>query len=209
MKTCNKCNLHLPLNAFALQKMGKNGRRASCKECVKQTYLRSKEGLVIKMHSNQRAKSKQRNHAQPSYSKEELLNWCLNQPIFHTMYDNWVKSNYSTSLIPTCDRIDDYIGYTLDNIQLRTCQDNIDKSYSDSKNGINTKRAKAVSCYDLEENWLTDYHSISAAAKAFNTSPANIRNVCEAKPIKVTNKDGTTREYLPSKVKNHLFKYKE
>ena len=209
MKTCNKCNLQLPLNAFALQKTGKNGRRASCKKCVKQTYLQSKEGLIIKMHSNQRAKSKQRNHPQPSYSKEELLNWCLNQPIFHTMYANWVNSNYDTNYIPTCDRLDDYKPYSLNNIQLQTYQENISKYYRDSQNGLNTKNAKAVSCFDLEGNWVADYHSISATAKAFNTSPANIRNVCEAKPIKVTNKDGTTREYLPSKVKNHLFKYKE
>ena len=209
MKTCNVCNKNLPLEAFAIQKAGKDGRRASCKECVKNTYLRTKEGLIIKMHANQRSKSKKRNHPQPSYTKEQLIDWCLNQPIFHTMYENWVNSNYVTNLIPTCDRLDDYKPYSLDNIQLRTYQENVNKYHRDSQNGINTKTAKAVSCFDLAGNWVADYHSLSAAARAFNTSESNIRNICECRPIKRTEKDGSIRYFTPKKLKNHTFRYQE
>lgn len=54
-----------------------------------------------------------------------------------------------------------------------------------------------------------DYHSLSAAARAFNTSESNIRNICECRPIKRTEKDGSIRYFTPKKLKNHTFKYQE
>lgn len=207
-KVCNKCKQDLDLNLFAKQKLGVKGRRASCKQCVTNTYLRSKRGLVIKMHSNQRAKSIRRNHPQPAYTKEELYDWCIQQPIFHEMFDQWAASEYLSDNIPTCDRLDDYKPYSLDNIQLLTYLENSKKHYKDVVNGTNNKRSIAVECYNIDGTFNTEYHSISEAARAVGTTPANIRNVCEGTPLKHKNKDGSTRYYIPKKSKGFIWKYK-
>lgn len=207
-KLCNVCNQDLPLDSFANQATGKLGRRASCKSCVKNVYRRTKKGLVISMHANQRAKSKKRNHPQPDYTKEELFEWCDNQPIFHKLYDDWVASNYDTKLIPTCDRLDDYKPYSLSNIQLMSWQDNSNKYIRDLKNGTNTKITSPVIAYNLDGTYHSEYHSLSAAARAVGTGHANIRNVCEAKPIKRTEKNGDVSYFTPKTSKGFVWKYK-
>jgi len=41
MKTCKLCNLFLPISAFYLQKAGKGGVYARCKECMKKIDRKS------------------------------------------------------------------------------------------------------------------------------------------------------------------------
>lgn len=208
-KICNKCLKELPKSNFALQKLGKDGYRASCKECVKNTYLRTKYGLVKKMLSNQRAKSKKRNHPLPSYTFDELYQWCMSQELFHTLYDTWVSSGYQTRCIPTCDRLDDYKPYTLSNIQLLSWQDNICKYSSDARLGKNTKTCRTVLCFDLQGNFIKEYYSISEAGRAVGTGHANIRNVCEQKPLRKRNPNGTYCYYTPQKCMGFIWRYKD
>lgn len=207
-KQCTLCKNTLPLANFANQATGKKGKRSSCKECVKNTYQRTKKGLVLAMHANQRAKSKKRGHPQPAYSREELFTWCDQQPQFHAMYDDWVASNYDMQTKPTCDRLDDYKPYSLCNLQLLTYKDNSTKYYQDAISGINTKSASAVVCYNLDGSYHCEYHSLSAAARAVGTSHANIRNVCEGKPISRTNPDGSIRTSIPKTCKGFKWEYK-
>lgn len=208
-KVCNKCQKILPISFYAKQKLGKDGYRASCKECVTNTYLRTKKGLIFKMHANQRAKSKKRNHPQPSYTKEDLVDWCMKQPLFHTLYDAWVSSNFDTQLIPTCDRLDDYKPYSLDNICLATFTENSNKYYQNVQEGLNTKSCQPVLCFDLNDNFIQEYHSLSAAARAVGTSHANIRNVCTQTPLRKRNPDGTYRTFIPRKSMGFIWKFKE
>lgn len=208
-KPCSICNQVLPLENFANQSTGKQGKRASCKECVKNTYQRTKKGLVINMHSNQRAKSKKRGHVQPNYTKEQLLNWCLTQDIFHDMYRTWQNSNYDMWHKPTCDRLNDTLPYSLDNIQLLTFIDNTRKGAQDLVSGKNSTIAMSpVVCLNLDGTYHCEYHSLATAARAVGTTHANIRNVCEGTPIKRTEKDGTVRYFTPKTSKGFIWKYK-
>lgn len=207
-KPCTVCKQVLPLESFANQATGKLGKRASCKQCVKSTYKHSKKGVVLSIYGNQKAKSKQRNHPQPNYTKEDLYEWCMAQPLFHTLYEAWEASNYSTKLTPSGDRLDDYKPYTLDNLQLVTSQDNSKRYHSDAIEGKNTKSATPVVCYNLDGTYHSEYHSLSAAARAVNTSHANIRNVCNGVPIARTESDGTIRYSTPKKAKGFIWKYK-
>lgn len=208
-KICNKCLKELPINSFPKQKLGKNGYRASCKDCIKNTYLRTKYGLVKKMLANQRAKSKKRNHPLPKYTFDELYQWCMSQEIFHKLYDTWVSSGYQTRYVPTCDRLDDYKPYTLSNIQLLSWQDNNCKHYSDVRLGKNTKSCRAVLCYDLQGNFVKEYHSIAEASRAVGTNHSNIRNVCEQKPLRKSNPDGSYRYFTPQKSMGFIWRYKD
>lgn len=209
MKICNVCNQSLELSAFALQSTGKLGVRATCKKCVKTKYLHTTEGLIRKMYTAQRAKSKKRSHPAPNYTLTQLYEWCVKQPIFELLYQAWVNSGYETLKIPTCDRLDDYLPYSLDNLQLLTFEENSKKYYKDAVEGRNTKTCTPVVCYDLQGNYIAEYHSLKSAARAFNTSHANIRNICLGKPILKTNPDGSTRTYVPKQLKGFTWKFKE
>ena len=175
MKECSICQQTLPLEAFAQQSTGRMGRRADCKKCIKR-FDRSLSGLVKKMLSNQKAKSKKRGHLPPQYTEQELFDWVWSQPQAKSLYDSWVASNYHTDLIPSIDRLDDYKTYSLDNIQLTTGKENKDRYSADAKAGINTKSATTVHQYDMEGQFIQTFHSFSAAARAVKSSPANIRN---------------------------------
>ena len=207
-KECLGCNRVLYLDAFAKQKLGKLGRRSRCKECVTQTYVRTKKGVVLAMYSNQLTKSKKRGHPAPYYTQKELHEWCHSQQAFHDMYDTWVNSDYDMHLKPTCDRLDDYLPYSLSNIQLMTFIDNTRKFGSDCMSGINTKICKPVLCYSLDGTFLTEYHSINAAARAVDTDVSNIRNVCEKRPLRKLKEDGTYRYYTPKTSMGFLWEYK-
>ena len=208
-KICNKCKKELPKSNFALQKSGKGGYRASCKECVKNTYLRTKHGLIKKMLANQRARSKKCNYPLPNYTFDELHQWCMSQEIFHKLYNTWVSSGYQTRCIPTCDRLDDYKPYALDNIQLLSWQDNNRKHYLDIRSGKNTKTCKTVLCYDLQGNLVKEYYSIAEAGRAVGTSHSNIRNVCEKRPLRKKNPNGTYRYFIPQKSMGFIWRYKD
>lgn len=206
-KTCNKCHKTLPLDAFPKQALGKQGRRASCKVCVREIYQRSKKGVILTMYSGQIAKSQKRGHPPPAYTQAELLAWVDAKPLFHELYAAWVEANYAINIKPTCDRLDDYLPYSLDNLQLLTWYANTKKYHQDAINGINTKACRAVDCLDLTGNYIKTYHSISDAARAVGTSHGNIRNVCEGQPIKRIDPDGNTRLYTPKKSKGFIWRY--
>lgn len=207
MKTCNKCLQNKELSEFAIQKLGKLGRRASCKECVISVYRRTREGVILGMHAGQRAKSIKRCDVPPSYSKEELKQWVLSQEAFEPLYQAWVASGYDMQYAVTCDRLSDYLTYTLDNIQLLSFRDNTLKYQNDAKEGSNTKLCFPVIQLTLDGIYVNEYHSVSAAARAVNSSQSNIRNVCEQKPIKRTESDGSIRWSTPKSAKGFIWRY--
>lgn len=196
MKTCSICETELPLAAFDTQSTGKLGKRADCKECRKR-FIRSKVGVVKAIYSNQMAKSKKRNHPVPSYPETDLFDWFWKQTNSDTLYTAWVASDYSTDLHPSVDRLDDYLPYTLNNIQLVTWKENVSKFYNDLQDGTNTKRCIAVDQYELDGTFIKTHHSYKAAARDIKGLAANIRNVAEQRSIKRVGKDGSIRYWYP------------
>ena len=204
-KICSKCNKNKTLDSFAIQVTGKLGRRADCKICVKR-FTRSQKGLIKSIYFQQKSKARKRNYQPPSYTELELFEWVTAQPQFNKLYTDWVNSNYATSLRPSIDRINDYISYTLSNIQLITHQENINNFYRASQTGINTKKSIAIDQLDLEGNFIKRFHSINAAANELNVGYANIANVCRGKPIsKIEN--GKKRTWIPLKAYGFKWRY--
>lgn len=163
-RICNKCSVEKTLTSFHRAKNGLYGREAQCIPC-RNKRKQTKVGLIGYIFNNQKYHSKTRGHVAPYYTKEELIEWCMAQENFERMYSNWVSNNFSKDTKPTCDRLDDYLPYTLDNLQLLTWKENKDKYALDAKEGRNTKTAKAVICYDLNGKYIAEYHSIIEASR--------------------------------------------
>jgi len=145
-----------------------------------QKYSRSKNGLIARTHKAQRERTAERKYPPVEYSLQELKDWCLKDPKFHLLYDDWVLSGFRLNKRPSLDRIDDYLGYSFSNIVLKTRKENIDRSYEDMKNGINTKTCKAVIRIDESGNEV-EYYSIKNASRLNNVNYTGISKCCQGK----------------------------
>lgn len=176
MKTCSVCKQNLPLDMFNKQSTGKQGVRADCKDCLKR-FIRSKHGVINQMYSGCISRTKKKGFTPVSFSKDELEKWVYSNKEFHPLYDEWVLQDYPTILKPSLDRLDDYKGYSLENIRIVTANTNVKRYYSDAINGVNTKSAKPVEQYSLDGEYIKTFHSLSAAARSVKGIPSNINQV--------------------------------
>lgn len=182
-KQCTKCNEIKYFSEFSKEKDTKDGFRSKCKVCRNietKERQKTKIGLVSKIYSSQRNNSRRRNHSVPSYSNKELSHWIFDQDLFYILYNEWVDSGYKKEKSPSVDRIDDFKGYSFDNIQLMTWGENKDKGHKDCKDGIGTcgERCKAVLQYDMKMNFISEYYSTHDALRKTGINQGNISAVC-------------------------------
>jgi len=180
MKRCNECKVKKEFSEF---------RRTEnkCKSCVyllNQEFERTKKGMVKRILYSQKCSSKTRGHPMPTYTLEELRTWFRCNPLANALYDAWRLSGYRKGLKPSIDRLDDSKGYSMDNIQLMTWRENLDKSYSDRKSGKNNKVNKAVIQMDLDGVFIAEYHSLAEAERVTGTHRQGIRNCFNGKQRK-------------------------
>ena len=206
MKTCSQCKQSLPLTSFDIQSTGKLGHRADCKICRKR-FIRSIPGLVKEMFSIQKTKSKKRGYTLPTYIEKELFQWVVNQPHFQQLYDAWVISEYSSKLKPSCDRKNDYISYTLDNLQLVTWDENNARGYAANIDGSSTKKSVAVDMLSMSGEFIQRFHSISEAARQFNGIPSNITGAINHRVSQKKNPDGSIRTFTTQVAYGHTWRY--
>lgn len=184
MKKCVKCEEVKPFKEFRKHKTTKDGRDSYCRVCGlenSKNHTRSLNGRIMQMYRTQKQSSKDRHHKKPSYSRDEFIDWMLNNKDYLRLHDEWVKSGYKKSLAPSVDRLDDYKGYGFDNIQVITWGENNKKGYLDRINGINNKTNKAVVKISLNGTKLKTYYSISQAARDVGCSVGSICRVCNGK----------------------------
>jgi hypothetical protein len=179
-KVCSKCKIEKDLSEFY-----KDKNKHWCKKCFN-IYRKSKSQLVTTIYSHQKSRTKEKGYPLPTYTKNELKEWLYSQPKFHKLYDNWKRLDFQKDYTPSVDRKNDYLGYSIANIQLMTWRENLIKVGEDVKNGKNNKRNKIVFQYDLDDNLLKEYYSISHAARKTNSIYSNIIGCCKGK-YKTTN----------------------
>ena len=144
-KYCTKCGELKPFYLFHKDSQKADKLTCRCRDCINKTslkYKRSKNGIISQIYNKQKHNSFYRDHKRPSYSLEELKSWAFCQPIFHSIYNTWVESNYAYGLSPSFDRNNDYLPYTLDNLTVMTWAENNQKCHYDRKHGINNKQAR-------------------------------------------------------------------
>jgi len=182
MKKCSKCKVES--KNFGLDRSSKDKLKSQCKSCInRQTkeYRMSKKGLISKIYCHQLETSRKRNHKMPLYNLEALRKWCLSQSIFHTLYEDWVLSDYDKMMRPSCDRLDDDNGYSFDNIQLMTWADNKQKGHNDirsgkSIHGVNPQKPVIQLC--LQGNEIAEFHSMQEAERRTGIRQGSISYCC-------------------------------
>lgn len=175
-KLCVRCDKSKTISDFYRYK--KTGRSYKlCKSCEKEkanAYQKTKEGVAAVIYNSQKQSSIKRGHKLPDYSWQGLLSWMNKQLNFDAIYLNWLNSGYSKDKKPSCDRINDYFPYTLDNIRLCTWAENNEKGSYNLRNGINNKINKAVVQLDMRGNFISRHHSISKASRSIDKPNTNI-----------------------------------
>lgn len=81
-------------------------------------YRKTRKGHLTEIYGSQRRHSKNRGHKMPTYTKKELNLWIESQPNYEKVYQDWEFSGFEKMKSPSCDRLNESIGYSLDNIQL-------------------------------------------------------------------------------------------
>ena len=141
-------------------------------------YYRTKKGLITRILKNQKTLSKKRGLPPPLYTKDQLSVFLLNSKIFNELFYIWEINNYSKLLVPSLDRLDDYRGYSFDNIQILTWQENKNKGHKDRILGINNKHSKKVYQYNKDSSFITSYVSVNAASRYTGIDVGNISKCC-------------------------------
>ena len=126
----------------------------------------NKEFQIRDIYHNQLKTSQRRGHLPPSYTVNDLKQWCLAQPLYHQLHSTWVSSGFLRSLTPSIDRLDDYKPYALNNIQLMTAGENLQKSFRDTSSGILNKRSTAVVQKTLDGVFVAEYPSMNLAGRS-------------------------------------------
>ena len=183
-KKCTKCGELKLLTEFHKQARNKDGLKGPCRACcalISRIYRRTKVGVVGAIYRDQKSNSKKRKMDIPSYSKLELKDWLFNQDLFHELYDDWAESDYLTDLKPSCDRLNDYLPYTFDNMQILTWEKNRAKGHADSFNGVNKKKLRAVIQLNLNGELIHEFYSVSEAGRQTGINQGNISRCCIGK----------------------------
>lgn len=99
---------------------------ASCKK-----YEKTQKGFLMRVYRNMKSRvtgiQKKKFHLYKGkylLDKEEFYSWSLNNESFKTLFDQYIKSNYSRKLAPSVDRVDSSDGYHLKNMEWVTMSEN-------------------------------------------------------------------------------------
>lgn len=175
MKVCKDCKEEKDQSLFY-------GVQGECKECTKlrvrnnskrvgDQYDRTEHGVIRVIYKTQKRHNKLRGHGGMPYTKDDLSLWLYSNG-FKVIYDSWAESGWVKSKKPSVDRVDDFKGYSFDNIKLGTWQDNRGHQARDIVNGVGTSgaRCKKVFQYDGVKNLIATYVSYSQAARTMGYS---------------------------------------
>ena len=192
-KYCKVCEDTKLVSEFFKDKGTGDGFACRCKVCDKAKNLafsRTTPAMIKRIYTNQIKNGNARGHGNPEYSYEWLENWLTRNPEFAVLLTKWVLDGYDTKDVPSVDRIDDYIGYTKDNIQLTTWNLNRLRGHEDRISGKNGKQNKAVVQMTMDGNEIEVFHSGSEAKRV-----TGVNNIFACIAGRVSHAGGFTWKY--------------
>lgn len=180
MKQCSKCKETLTIDNFYKDVRHSDELFSECKKCKNKTHKetkRTKLGVLRNMYNNQKRNT--RGHGAPLYSKDEFIEYGLQDDDFNKCYNEWVDCNYDIKKIPTTDRLDTLGKYEIGNIRFISYYENYYRQSYERKTGIDNRVNKAIYKLDRKTDKIIDeYFSISDAAIKNKLDRANISKIC-------------------------------
>lgn len=185
-KKCSKCGSEKVLSKYRKDKRASDGLRSQCADCEDEDRLtrdRTEIGVIKGFLRDQRTRSKKRGHKMPTYTFDELSKWVLNNPKWNTLLEKWEESNYETKHKPSIDRKDNTRGYSFDNIQLITWEDNFKNAKNDQKNGVlnSGNELRPVIKLSLNGEYISEYISVRGAGRENKINYQLIYRVCKGR----------------------------
>lgn len=177
MKKCKKCERNKEEKDFYTY-------HNKCKECEKDIETekhRTTDGLIRKTYLTQKASEKRRGRTGPEYSYEEFKVWFKEQGNFLELYTKWLESGFKKDLRPSVDRKKDSVGYTFDNIELMTWNENSKKAYKDRIDGNSNSNNIAIIQITKEGIEIKEFHSAAKAGRKLKTNSSHIVACCKNK----------------------------
>ena len=195
---CSRCGVEKPNSEYTKRSDNARGLGYACGSCrveLNAKHRRSILGVTKRIYHDQIKSSKFRGHTLPDYSLNQFREWALSQKNFMDIYNQWVESGYEHLLAVSCDRLDDYKPYTLDNIRVTTWGENKRKGHDDRLNGKNRKQSIGVVHVSPDGTVIAEYHSISEASRNSDDSYSRILKHCREV---VKNVNGNTWRFSTS-----------
>lgn len=155
-----------------------------CKTCGRKAcnkYSRTLEGFIRTRFLAQKKISKARGHNPPNYTFKEFRLWMLSRKNFKPLFKKWIESGYDRNFTPSVDRLDDYKGYSFDNIQLMTWNENRAKGHRDVFTGKNRKRTITILQYTKDFIFIKEHFSGLSAERETGIFHSGINKCCRGK----------------------------
>ena len=194
-KICKECKEELLTSKFDASPKNKGGFKPLCKKCLKVYGVSTPKKVLSRIFSNQVINSNRRGHPKPSYTRQQLTDWALNQELFLTLHRVWLTNNCHRKGAPSIDRIDDDLPYTMDNIQIMSWEENSTKANKAIRSGKITYSHKAVSAYLLDGSLFKDFVSTRDAARSIAPN-SNETSVASHIGQAANNQNKTCRGYV-------------
>jgi len=181
-KKCSTCGDFKNIDDFNKDSSKKDGLMNVCKVCKKRwtiAHHRTKLGLLKDMYHDQSTRSKKYYYKIVDYTRTEFIDCYINSDDYNNLFKQWELSGYKKDLIPSIDRINSKLGYSLNNTQFMTWKDNKLKNYKEMKNcDVHNPRYSKVKQYDLKGNYINEYNSIAHASRDNDIYYTSISCVC-------------------------------
>ena len=182
---CPSCSSTRDVRVDAL----KDQESTLCRSCVNRARTKHPQvagktyhtigGRVSGMYSTQINRSKKYGWNLPTYTRDELLDWVVNQPNYEQLFNDWKDSGFSQDRSLSIDRLDDYKPYSFDNIRLVDWETNNKKGSESQITGDNTKNCRAVRQLTMDGIPIQDFHSVKAAARTLGISATGIHEAAQ------------------------------
>lgn len=142
MRECTRCkNEKLPEDFYS------NSYSLKCKQCIRECvklnselvgnkYDFSEKGVIRVLYKTMKRHQKIRGFSDIPFTKDEFKYWLYNNTSYKDLWDTWKDNGNPTQLKPSVDRLNDYKGYSFDNMRMVVYKENREHQVNDRLKGM-------------------------------------------------------------------------
>ena len=155
--------------------------------------MKTQKRHILQMWRNQVKNSRTSGREPPEYSHYDLQQWVLNHPNFINLWNAYVVSGYMKELAPSVDRLNNKQGYSFNNIQLVTWEQNLHNQKTQAMQGVHAsgRAFRKVTQCTKEGTVVKIHHSLSSASRELVGHPRMAGAISNA-----ANNNGMSLGYL-------------